>query len=123
MLVIAMVAFLLTITGLFALISLHVLKLNKEIAIRRVFGASLGSLSYLLNKNYFWITAAGILLGCTMGAWISFQMLNGLYQIHAGISKWLLLLACGSTLLIVLLTLAVKMVQVINTNPADILKR
>ena len=123
MLIIAIITFLLTITGLFALISLNILKLNKEIAIRRVFGASLANLSFLLNKNYIWIISSGILLGCTLGSWIAFQMLNGIYNIHAGMSTPLLVLAAGSTLLVILLTLGIKMVQVMRTNPAEILKR
>lgn len=123
MLIIALVTFLLTLTGLFALISLNALKLNKEIAIRRLFGANVANLSLLLNKNYLWIIAAGILLGCSLGSWLAFQMLNGIYNIHAGMSVPLLLLAAVSTLVVVLMTLGVKMSQVMKTNPADILRQ
>lgn len=122
MLIIALVTFLLTVTGLFALISLQVLKLNKEIAIRRILGASLANLSIRLNKNYLWIIAVGILFGCAVGSWLAFQMLNGIYNIHAGMSTPLLVLAAASTLLVVLLTLAIKMVQVMKSNPAEVLK-
>lgn len=123
MMIIAIVTFLLTITGLFALMSLNVLKLNKEIAIRRVFGASFADLSLLLNKNYLLIISAGILLGCTLGTWIAFQLLNSIYNIHAGMSTPLLLVAAGSTLLVVLLTLGIKMIQVMKSKPAEILKQ
>ncbi|NET35064.1 MAG: FtsX-like permease family protein, partial [Cyanothece sp. SIO1E1] len=123
MLIIALVTFLLTVTGLFALISLNALKLNKEIAIRRLFGANLANLALLLNKSYLWIIAAGVLLGCTLGSWLAFQMLNGIYNIHAGMSIPLLVLAAGSTLIVVLVTLGLKMLQVMKTNPADILRQ
>ena len=39
-------------TGLFSLVSLNVLKRAKEIAVRRVLGATPGNISYTINKYY-----------------------------------------------------------------------
>lgn len=122
MIIIAMVTLFLTITGLFALISLNVLKRSKEIAIRRIFGATPGHISYILNKHYVWIISFGILLGCSFGAWFSTKLISKIYNIHAGFNTALLMLAAICTLVFVMLTIGIKIIQVLQRNPAEVLK-
>ncbi len=55
MVVLAAIAILLSITGLFSLVSLNVLRRMREVAVRRVMGASAGQVAWVLNKSYIWI--------------------------------------------------------------------
>ena len=59
----ALIAVFLAATGLFSLVSLNLLKRAKEIAIRRVLGASTGNIAYLVNKHYLLIFMIGGILG------------------------------------------------------------
>jgi len=59
----AIIAILLAATGLYSLVSLNLLKRAKEIAIRRVLGASTGNIAYLVNKYYLLIFLVGGILG------------------------------------------------------------
>ena len=122
MAVLAGITMLLTITGLFALMSLNILKRMKEIAVRRVLGATAGNISYILNRNYFWIILVGIIFGCGAGAALSFSLMDSIYSIHAGISTMMMIVAGIIALLLVFITVAIKIWQVMRLNPADVLK-
>ena len=120
--VFAVATMLLTITGLFALMSLSILKRMKEIAVRRVLGATVGNISYILNRNYVWIILVGVIIGSAIGAWLSFILLDSIYDIHAGISSIMLTVAGIIALLVVFMMIGIKVWQVMRMNPAEVLK-
>ena len=120
--VLAIITLLLTITGLFALMSLNILKRMKEIAVRRVLGASIGNISYILNRNYFWIILGGILVGCGAGAWFAITLLDSIYNVHAGLSSIIMIVAGITAFLVVVSTIGIKIWQVMKLNPAEVLK-
>ena len=122
MMLLAFITLALTITGLFALMSLSILKRMKEIAVRRVLGASISNISYILNKHYLLIILGGILVGGGVGSWLSSIFLDGIYSIHAGISSSVMIIAGGITLLAVGITIAIKIFHVMQMNPAEVLK-
>jgi len=122
MMTLAIITLALTITGLFALVSLSILKRMKEIAVRRVLGASISNISFLVNRSYFFIILVGILLGSVVGGMAAFQFLNGIYSIHAGISSAVVGVAASITLLAVGSTIGIKIWQVMRMNPAEVLK-
>src|SRR5678810_1163737 len=55
----AIISILLTATGLFALVSLTVMKKMKEIAVRKVAGARAKHILVLVNRGYFWVFVIG----------------------------------------------------------------
>lgn len=122
MMSLAIITLALTITGLFALMSLSILKRMKEIAVRRVLGASISNISYLVNRSYFLIILGGIILGSVIGSMAAFQFLNGIYSIHAGVSSAVTLVAGSLILLAVATTIGIKIWQVMRMNPAEVLK-
>ncbi len=119
----SIITMLLTISGLFALLSLNILKKIKEIAVRRVLGATSANIAYIINRNYFWITLAGILIGCVCGTWLSVVFLDLIYPINAGVSYIVLIAAGAIALMVILLTISFKLLQVLRTNPADVLRK
>jgi len=94
----------------------------KEIAVRRVLGASISNISYLVNRSYFFIILVGILLGSVIGGMVALQFLNGIYSIHAGVSSAVVVVAGSITLLAVGTTIGIKIWQVMQMNPAEVLK-
>jgi ABC-type antimicrobial peptide transport system permease subunit len=55
----AIISILLTATGLFALVSLTVMKKMKEIAVRKVAGARARHILVLVNRGYLWVFVVG----------------------------------------------------------------
>lgn len=122
MMALAIITMALTITGLFALMSLNILKRMKEIAVRRVLGASIGNISFLINRQFFFIILGGILIGIIIGGYAAFAFLNGIYSIHAGVSSTVIATAGIVTILAVGTTIGIKIWQVMQLNPAEVLK-
>lgn len=118
----AIVTVLLTATGLFALVSLTVIKKMREIAIRKVLGASPVDILGLVNKGYFWIFLLAILLGCYGGYSLSKLLMDMIFQINAGIDLSVLLVSSLVVLLIVLATAGIRIGLALRTNPAEVLK-
>ena len=118
----ALVSILLTATGLFALVSLNVLRRLKEIAVRKVVGASLVDLALLLNKNYFWIFLVSVTIGSAGGYFLTRLLLDSIFATHAGIDLPMVILASAGVLLIAVATIALKIRQLSKINPADILR-
>ncbi len=119
----AVVAILLSMAGLFAMVSLNVLKRLKEIAIRRIVGARAHHIAYLLNKNYLWIFALAAILGTAGGAFLAWKLMDGIFAIHAGLHPGMMAGAAIGVVLLALGTISLKVIGVLRVNPADILRR
>lgn len=118
----AVVAILLTATGLFALVSLTVLKKMKEIALRKVVGARMFHIMHIVNRGYIWIFAIASVLGCYAGWFFTKFLMDTIFKINVGIEPLTLLLAVVALFGISALTVGLKVRQAVNTNPADVLR-
>jgi ABC-type antimicrobial peptide transport system permease subunit len=115
---------LLSASGLFALVSLNILRRNKEIGVRKVLGASIASIMGLVAKDFMYILLVAFIVGSALGYLIIDKIVfNFLYVYHANIGPG----AFVTTLLILLLaccvTVGVKVYSAANSNPANVLKR
>ena len=75
----AIISVLMAATGMFALVSLTVLKRMKEIAIRKVVGANGNHIFNLVMKGYFWIFLVAASLGCYAGYALSELLLDMIF--------------------------------------------
>ncbi len=118
----AIVALMLTATGLFALVSLTVLKKMKEIALRKVVGARPLQILALVNRGYLWVFAVGAVAGCYAGWFLTKLLMDLIFQVNVGVEPLTLLLAVAVLLLISGLTIGFKVRQAVRANPADVLR-
>jgi len=107
--------------GTFGLISFTAERKSKEIGIRKILGASIGDVSYLLIKEFI-----GLLLIASLIAWpITFYFINNwlkefVYRTSIGIEAFLV--ATILALLITLVTTGFKAVQAGLANPLESLR-
>ncbi len=118
----AIISILLTATGLFALVSLTMLKKMKEVALRRVVGAAPGDILLLINKGYFWIFLISSLLGCYAGWTLTKSMLDSIFKVHVGIESSTLFISVAVLFLITACITGIKVWQAIKTNPVKLLR-
>jgi putative ABC transport system permease protein len=116
------VAILLSITGLFSIISLNVLRRMKEVAIRRVMGASAIHVTWILNKSYCWVFVFSILIGCAGGWFFSKLLMDSIFKINFGVHGNTLIFSALGLLLVAGLTIALKIWQTMRINPAEVLR-
>ena len=118
----ALVSILLTATGLFALVSLTVLKKMKEIAIRKVAGADPKHILVLVGKGYFWIFILAAFLGAYAGYSLSKLLLDMIFKTNNGIGGYTLLYAIVILFGIAAVTTGIKVWQAAKTNPVKMLR-
>lgn len=118
----AIISALLTATGMFALISLTVLKKMKEIAIRRVVGASTRNIVVIVNKSYFWIFLIAAFLGIYGGYSLTKLLMDLIFKINIGVNGITVFYSILGVCLLVALTMGIKIWQTLNLKPTQILK-
>jgi len=109
-------------TGLFSLVSLNVLKRAKEIAIRRVLGASAESITYTTNKHYILIFGMSGIIGGLLGGWLSETLLGRIFEVTSGLNVTSIILSVIGICIVGALTIGTKLFSVLQTNPAETLK-
>jgi putative ABC transport system permease protein len=117
-----LISILLTATGLFALVSLTALKKMKEIALRKVVGASPHHILVLINKGYFWIFILSSFVGCLAGWSLTKLLLDMIFKINTGVSPVSLVWSVIVLFVIAGLTSGIKVWQAVKTNPVKMLR-
>jgi len=118
----AIVSILLTATGLFALVSLTMLKKMREIALRKVVGATPRDIMVLINKGYFWVFLVSAVLGCYGGLLLTKLLLDMIFKVNVGIENSTLIISVGILFLITACTTGIKVWQAVRTNPIKMLR-
>jgi ABC-type antimicrobial peptide transport system permease subunit len=118
----AIVSILLTITGLFSLVSQTVMKKMKEIAVRKVAGARAKHILVLINRGYLWVFIIGAALGCYGGYALTKLLLDLVFGVNAGISSSTLIYSVVVLFLIAGITSGIKVWQAVRTNPVKLLR-
>ena len=118
----AIVALFLSATGLFTLISINVQKRMKEIGLRKVMGASSWNIIKLVNKGYFFIIFISLVVGCSMGAYLTEMFLDLMFSIHAHPGPLALGITSVVVIVILLLTGSLRVLKAAQTNPVETLK-
>lgn len=115
-------AILLSITGLFSLVSLNVLRRMREVAVRRVLGASAGQVGWVLNKSYGWIFLVAVVLGCFAGRFLAGSLMDSIFKINLGVQSAALVWSSLGVLAVAAATIGLELWQVLRVNPAGVLR-
>ncbi|HET6253524.1 MAG TPA: ABC transporter permease [Puia sp.] len=107
--------------GLYGLVSLITLQRSREIAIRKVLGASVSRLVLLLSAGQLWLIAIAALIAlpfATLGArkWLTS------YAYHTTINVWMFVLPVCALLLLTLTVTGYRILRSALANPADSLR-
>ncbi|GAB3953711.1 ABC transporter permease [Spirosoma harenae] len=120
--VFSLVTTLLAISGLFSLVSLNVIKRMREVAIRRVLGATGVQVGWILHKHYVWILAISTVIGCAMGYFLAISLMNSVFKINNGVSTSSIIMAAICVLLVAFFTILLKLWQTLQIDPVKSLK-
>lgn len=118
----AIISILLTATGLFALVSLTILKKMKEIALRKVAGARPKHILVLVNRGYIWIFLIGAAVGCYGGYALTKLLLDLIFGVNSGIASATLVNSVLVLFAIAAITSGIKVWQAVRTNPVKLLR-
>ncbi|MCK4346461.1 MAG: ABC transporter permease [Bacteroidales bacterium] len=107
--------------GLFGLASFTAEQYTRQIGIRKVNGASVTSIIFLLIRDFTkWVSFA-LILGCPV-AWVIMKKILANYAYKTEISWWIFLITALLVSFIGLFTMIVQAVKAATRNPADSLR-
>ena len=117
----SLLATILSIMGLFGIAHISISKKTREIGIRKVNGASTGSILYLLNMTFVkWIIIA-IIIAVPASMYIISSWQNR-FAYKTELSWWIFALACVSALLLAILTVSWQSLRAATKNPIEALR-
>ena len=116
-----LLAFLITIIGVFCLTMFETEYRRKEIAIRKVMGSSVGEVLSLFTRRYALPLVLSFVIAAPIGYYISEQWLQNFAE-HTPIYWWLFPMAFVIVSTVVLLTVIVQCWRVATMNPTESIK-
>ncbi len=112
-------ALLIALLGIFGMVALSIDKRLKEIAIRKVLGASVKNISYLFVKEFLIVMGISIVIACPLVYWLMQLWLdNYAYRITIGLTPFItaFVMVCSITVILILLqTLKIAIANPVNS--------
>jgi putative ABC transport system permease protein len=117
----SMLAILISCLGLFGLVAYAAARRSKEIAIRKVLGASIGLIVRLLSTEFTALIGISILLSFPL-AWFLMKKWLQDFAYRMDIHWWVFAMTAGIVVVIAALTVGVQTVRAAIANPVKVLK-
>ncbi|HWB23843.1 MAG TPA: ABC transporter permease [Chitinophagaceae bacterium] len=107
--------------GLLGLAMYATLQRTKEIGIRKVLGATTGSIFMILSSDFLKLVIISILLSFPLAWWAMHAWLQG-FAYHVNVAWWIFILAGGASLFIALATISYQAIRAALANPVKSLR-
>ena len=117
----SVLAIVLSCMGLFAISLMMIARRIKEIGIRKVLGASISSLVFLLSKEFLILVAISIIIASPIAYYTMNKWLTD-FEYRIDIDWWVFAFSGGISILIALLTVSYQAVRAALMNPVKSLK-
>jgi putative ABC transport system permease protein len=114
----AIVATILSLIGMFNLVSLDIIRRTKEVGIRKIQGAPVPLIMLLISRKFLYILGIASVLGCIGGYYMSYKLLDSIWDYFVDIGAGILIAAVLILFVATLLTLIVKIAKAAMRNPA-----
>ncbi|WP_298792579.1 ABC transporter permease [uncultured Allomuricauda sp.] len=117
----AIISILLSCLGLFGLATFMAKQRTKEIGIRKVLGASINSITFLISKDFLKLIAIAILIASPLAYYFMNQWLSD-FAYRINVPAWAFGLAGALTLLVTLMTIGFQAIKSAMANPVNSLR-
>lgn len=118
----AIVAALLSLIGMFNMVSIDIINRTKEVGIRKIQGAPVLTIMYLISKKFIVILGIASLLGCTGGYYMSVSLMDSIWDYFVNVGPGILISAALIMIAATLLTLILKIIGAAMKNPVESLR-
>ena len=117
----ALLAVVIALMGVFGLVLFETQHRRREIAVRRVMGASRGEILAMFNRRYVRLVAVCFVLAVPVSIWAVRHWLAG-FAYAVPLYWWVFALALAGVLAVTALTVTVRSWRAVNENPAESVK-
>jgi putative ABC transport system permease protein len=117
-----LVTVVLAMTGLFAMISLHIRKKLKEIGLRKMLGGHAAHLSIVASRPFIIVVGVSLIIGTTAGVFVANLFLDYVWEYYQQ-TEWLIVTgAIVGTIGLAVITVLSQVLSAVRINPIDIIK-
>lgn len=117
------ITLLLSATGLFTLVSLNIIKRMKEIGVRKVMGASVGTIARIVNTEFVII----LMLASVLGAWAGYvqsdMIMGSIWKYYQGPNAETFIISVALLFAASAAAISYKVYKAATMNPVDSLKQ
>lgn len=107
--------------GLFGLTAFTTQQRTKEIGVRKILGASVSHIIYLLSRDIIKLVLIAVLIACPMGYYAMNEWLQD-FTYRISLSSWMFIISGLLALLIALATVSYQAFKSATSNPVDALR-
>lgn len=115
----AVIAMLLSASGLFSMVSLNVIKRTRELGIRKILGASIGNIAYLIMKEFLLVFVLSSILGSVIAFLFVSWLLSSIYTYHTSVGLMAFVISITLLVLISIATVGQKIFKTAGSNPIN----
>jgi len=116
------VALMLSVTGLFTLVSLNIIRKMKEIGVRKVLGASTWNITSVVNREFVIILLIACVGGGAMGWWLSGLLMGSIWDYYQQVSVVSMFISAIILLTASIISIGYKLYKTTRLNPANVLR-
>jgi putative ABC transport system permease protein len=114
----AIVAIIMSLIGMYNMVSLDIIKRTKEVGIRKIQGATIPILMFLLSRKYLVVLIIAAILGCTGGYFMSGWLMDSIWDYYVDINAGIMIISTLIMFAATLLTITTKVFRAARRNPA-----
>lgn len=116
------VAIIMSVSGLYSLVSLNLQKRTKEFGIRKILGAPIPHITFQASKQFLIIMAISFVIGSLMGSVMVNGMMSSVWEYYEAANVQVLGIAITILFAIAISTIGFKILSVTRANPVDSLR-
>ncbi len=113
----AIIATLLSLIGMYNMVSLDIIRRTKEIGIRKIHGAPVPLIMFLAGKKFLIVLIVSSLIGCAGGYYMSLMLLDSIWDYFTEIKIGTLVFAASIMFVATILTIIFKIARAAMKNP------
>ncbi len=113
----AITAMVLSIIGMYNMVSLDIIRRTKEMGIRKIQGASVPLIMFLVSKKFLIVLFVASFLGCAGGYSLSLKLLDSIWDYFVAIKTGTLIFAATIMFVATILTIILKITRAAMKNP------
>ncbi len=117
----SLLAIVITSLGLFGLSIYNIAQRAKEVSIRKVLGASINSIFYLLTREYMLLILVASMIALPVGYYFINEWLNG-FANRMELNQWLFMVPILLIFMLTMITVCYQVLKAAFSNPADTLR-
>lgn len=115
------IALLITAIGIFVIAIYDVKRRTKEVGIRKVYGARIGKIMFMLNKDFVKLVLIAFIIACPISWYAMHKWLEN-FAYKTELSWWIFAAAGAVSVAIALLTVSVQSYKAATRNPVEALR-